>query len=452
MNVMDKTESDDAWVASSCSLCYGSCSILAHRVDGVITKIEGNPDSSIGLGRLCAKGVSGLMTHYDPHRLKVPLRRTNPEKGIGIDPGWKEISWDEALDEIVEHLERIRADDPRKLMVARTTTLTSSRLPHQAFVGGFGAINTSSAGGGMHCGNGAHLVGGIMHASWSIVPDYTHCNYALYFGAAKGHAAGHAANPNMKMAADARARGMKMVVIDPFCNYAGAKATEWVPIRVGTDGALALALAQVMVNELGMIDQPYLKSKTNGTYLIAPGGRYKRDKETNKPLVWDEAAGTAKPFDEAEPEDMALMGAFSVDGEECKPSFALLAKHLENYSPEMAEEITTIPAANIRRIAKEFATEARIGSTIVIDGVTVPYRPAATVAFKGAQGHRNSLYNMIAIDLLNHLVGSADMAGGCLGFNSACHGYPETGRLRYAPSADKDGLMLTGAWMGDDDA
>jgi molybdopterin-containing oxidoreductase family molybdopterin binding subunit len=54
---------------------------------------------------------------------------------------------------------------------------------------------------------------------------------------------------------------------------------------------------------------------------------------------------------------------------------------------------------------------------------------------------------MFAIDLLNHLVGSADMVGGCLGFNPCCHGYPETGRARYVPHPDKDGLMITGTWL-----
>ena len=88
--------SDDAWIPSACSLCYGTCSILADRQDGVLVKIEGNPDSAVGKGRLCGKGVSGLMTHYDPNRVRVPLRGTNPLKGIGVDPGWKEISWEAA--------------------------------------------------------------------------------------------------------------------------------------------------------------------------------------------------------------------------------------------------------------------------------------------------------------------------------------------------------------------
>jgi anaerobic selenocysteine-containing dehydrogenase len=120
---------DDAWFASSCALCYGTCSTRVHRVDGVVVKIEGNPDSVAGKGRLCGKGVSGIMCHYDPNRLKQPLKRTNPNKGIGVDPGWKAISWEEALSEIAEVLRKLRADDPRKLLIQRTTTLTSSYVP-----------------------------------------------------------------------------------------------------------------------------------------------------------------------------------------------------------------------------------------------------------------------------------------------------------------------------------
>lgn len=80
---------DDVWIPSTCALCYAVCSILVHRVDGVAVKIEGNPASAVGKGRLCGKGVSGLMVQYDPHRLTKPLRRTNPQKGVGVDPGWK---------------------------------------------------------------------------------------------------------------------------------------------------------------------------------------------------------------------------------------------------------------------------------------------------------------------------------------------------------------------------
>jgi len=245
---------EDAWIASSCALCYGSCSILAHRVGGTVVKIEGNPQSVVAKGRLCAKGVSGIMTHYDPNRLTKPLRRTNPKKGLDEDPHWKEIGWDEALDEIAAVLKRVRADDPRKLLVQRTTTVTASRIPLAAFATGFGTPNASTAGGGLHCGNGTHLLSGTMHASWGIVPDFEYCNYAIYFGASKGHGAGHASASNMGLAAQARVRGMKLVVVDPRGNGAAAKADEWLPVRPGTDGAMFLAMMNVLVNEVNIYD------------------------------------------------------------------------------------------------------------------------------------------------------------------------------------------------------
>ena len=439
---------DDAWVATSCALCYGTCSLVAHRVDGVVIKLEGNPDSEIGKGKLCGKGVSGIMTHYDPNRLTVPLRRTNPKKGLDQDPGWKQISWEEALTEITAVLAETRKKDPRALQMHRTTTVTSSRVPFQSFAAAFGTPNTGAAGGGLHCGNGAHLLSGMMHSSWSVVPDFEYCNYSIYFGASKGHGAGHSSCSNMGLAADARARGMKMVVVDPMCNFAAAKATEWVPIRVGTDGALALAMCNVLVHELGIWDEAYLQAKTNGAYLIGPDKLYVRDKESNKPLVWDKKQNAARPYTDVDAADMALQGEYQANGVTCHPSFAKLSEHLKKFTPEWGEKISTVPAANIRRIAKEFAHEARIGSTIVVDGVTVPYRPVAAIAFRGSQGHRNSLYNFVAIDLLNELVGACDVVGSCLGFNPACHGLPETGRHRYIPHSGPDGLMTVGMWLG----
>ncbi len=439
---------DDAWIPSSCALCYGTCSIIAHRVGGVVVKIEGNPESAVGKGRLCGKGVSGLMSHYDPNRLTRPLRRTNPKKGLNEDPRWKEISWDEALDEITEVLSKVRAEDPRKLVVQRTTTVTASRVPLQTFAAAFGTPNFSVSGGGQHCGNGAHLISGIMHASWSIVPDFEYCNYAVYFGASKGHSAGHASCSNMAKAADARVRGMKMVVIDPLCNFAAAKATEWVPLRVGTDAALALGMANVMVNEFGIYDGPYLQAKTNAAYLIGPDKLYVRDPKNNQPLVWDKRRNSAHSYDEVPAADAALEGDFIVAGTSCQPAFQRLREHLRKFTPKWAEKHSGVPATTVRRLGKEFGTEARIGSTIVVEGVTLPYRPVAAIAFRGAQGHMNSLYNFYAVDLLNHLVGAADVVGGCLGFNPACEGHPETGKLRYVPSAGPDGLMVTGMWMG----
>jgi molybdopterin-containing oxidoreductase family molybdopterin binding subunit len=438
---------EDRWIPSACTICYGGCSILAHRVNGTLVKIEGNPASPVGNGRICAKGLSGIMILYDPNRVNYPLRRTNPRKGIGVDPGWKRITWEEAIEEIQVRMEKLRAEDPRQLMIQATTTLAPSSLLFFTFGWAFGTPNMWVAGGGIHCGNGAHAVGGIMHASWSLVPDFKHCNYAIYFGASKGHGAGHAATPNMELAADARARGMRMVVVDPLCNFAASKANEWVPIRVGTDAAMALAMVNCLLNELGIWDAEYLKTKTNGPYLVRPDGTHARDPESGKPLVWDAATGTARAYDDPAAKDPALLGTYEVAGEACRPAFELLKEHVRSYSPERAERITGVQAATIRRLAREFGEAARVGSTIVLEGVRLPYRPAAAIYFRGAQGHKNSSHTCFAIDLLNQVVGAADVVGGALGFNPVCHGHPETGRPRYVPRAERDGLMTPGTWM-----
>ncbi|MBI4967231.1 MAG: molybdopterin-dependent oxidoreductase [Rhodospirillales bacterium] len=450
MNVQSKiptTAKEDKWIPSVCNICYGGCSMQAHRVDGTVIKIEGNPKSPIGGGKLCAKGLSGMMILYDPHRVNTPLRRTNPKKGMGVDPGWKPISWDEAMAEILPKLKKLHQEDPRQLVLQVTTTITPASLLFFAFGWAFGSPNMWVAGGGLHCGNGAHAAGGITHASWSVVPDFKHCNYALYFGASKGHGAGHAATPNITLAADARERGMRSVVVDPMCNPSAAKANEWVPIRVGTDAALALAMCNTLVNELDIVDREYLRDRTNAIYLVRPNGWHARDAQSGKPLVWDAAANQAVVYDAPGAKNAALEGTYQVNGEACRPSFDMMKEHLKKYSAEEGERISGIPAATIRRLSREFGEAARVGSTIVMDGHTLPYRPAAAIFFRGAQGHKNSMYNCFAIDLLNHIVGAADVVGGCLGFNPVCYGHPETKRPYYVPRKDKDGLMATGTWM-----
>ena len=88
-----------------------------------------------------------------------------------------------------------------------------------------------------------------MHASWDTLPDYRYCNYAIYWGVNNGHGTGHAAMVSARLVAEAMERGMKLVVFDPMCNYSAAKATEWVPIIPGTDGAVLLAMCNVILND-----------------------------------------------------------------------------------------------------------------------------------------------------------------------------------------------------------
>ena len=73
------TTVENVWIPSTCNMCFNSCNILVNRVDGVVVKIEGDPKSPVGEGRVCGKGACGMMLLYDPNRATKPLKRTNPE-------------------------------------------------------------------------------------------------------------------------------------------------------------------------------------------------------------------------------------------------------------------------------------------------------------------------------------------------------------------------------------
>jgi molybdopterin-containing oxidoreductase family molybdopterin binding subunit len=441
---------EDVWIPTSCGGCYAQCGIRAHRVDGTIVDLEGNPETPAGSGRICAKGTAQLMTLYDRHRLNYPVKRTNPEKGVGVDPKWERISWEEALETIITKLKNMK--DPRGCYFQATTVQTSEiRFAVIAFMRAWGFKNYWVSGGGLWCGNGAHFMNGIMHAAWSIVPDWNYNNYTIYFGCSKGHGAGHAAVQTAQWVADARARGMKAVVFDPFLSTQASKAHEWIPIRVGTDGIVALGMINVILNELEIWDAEYLKLKTNAAYLIGPDRHYVRDPATNKPLVWDPEDGVAKTFDDETIKDYALLGEHQVDGTTCHPSFQLFKDHVKkNYPLEKVEQVSSVPVSALRRVAKEFAEAAQIGATVVIDGKTLPVRPAAAIFFRGSQGHVNSGWNCLEIDLLNHIVGAADVPGGAMGHGPpVSQGHPDTGKPDTVPFACPDGLMEVKGWVYD---
>jgi anaerobic selenocysteine-containing dehydrogenase len=402
---------EDTWIHSVCSMCLGDCGILVHRVDGVVVDIKGDPDCPVNLGKLCPKGYSGIMTLYDPSRVKTPLKRTNPEKGIGVDPGWVQISWDEAFDIMVEKLTKLRKEDPRKLVFSTFDTYTM-REKMTPFAKAFGTPNTQWQ--GYYCGQYLHssmyLTNGTFHCDY----DQEHVNYLILFGNQHGFMAG--LNPNIatQKMAEGRKRGLKVVVVDPVCGSAGSNADEWVPIRPGTDAALEFSMINVLLNDLEIYDRPFIKKYTNGPYLVKPDGYYIR--QGNKPLVWDTVEGKAKPYD-AEVKDYAILGSYSVDGIECKPAFQVLKEHVKKYTPEMASEITTVPAATIRRLAEEFGKEARIGSTIVVEGVEFPYRPVAANIYRGAGSHKHGVAFALGVITLNMIVGSFYVPGSHRGLN-----------------------------------
>ena len=414
---------EGTWVPTTCNMCFNNCSIKAHVVDGTVVELTGNPDSPIGSGHICAKGAAGIMQLYDPARITKPLKRTNPKKGFDEDPGWEEISWDEAYDTIVQKFGEAAAKDPKLNMGASMVAGLIGSVWRSLTLGcAFGVSEGTSSD---ICGAGVHICEFLLTGDGNAMPDYDNVDYLIQFGTQAGTATRHGFNMTADKFARRRAEdGLRLVNFDPHMSAGAEKADLWVPIRPGSEAAAALAMAYVFIHELDLIDRDYLVERTNAPALVDPATqRVLRAEGSNKSLYWDEAATAAKPYDECE--KPALEGEYEVDGVKCHTAFSVLKEHIREMTPEWAEDITTVPAATLRQVAEEFGRAARIGETIEIEGKTYRRRGAAVDIFSGLSRHKHSILNVWACLQLNTLIGATNSVGGFIGFATKCHGWAD---------------------------
>lgn len=401
------------WVPSTCKMCLHSCNVLVHVTEGgVVNKVEGNPTSVSNKGRLCPKGNCALMRLYDPQRIKTPLKRTNPKKGPKVDPRWVPISWDEAFDIVARELKKTLEDDPRKLLPAINDF---QKLYLWAWPAAFGNNANYFTVVGTYCGGGYHPMNGMVHSSFAAANDPDYCNYWINVGGGDGFSSHLHVTSAANYMANARVeRGMHVVVVEPRLSIGGAKADEWVPIRPATDRQFALGLCHVLIHEK-LYDEEFLKKDTNAVYLVGPDGYFVRSKEGNKCMVWDPVDQKAKTWDDGSIKDYALEGTYQVDGVSARPGFQVFKDILKDCTPEQMSKITTVPAETIQRIARELAKAAQIGSTIKIEGRSLPLRPAAYNYYRGAQGHKYGSMANHSFKLVNFLLGNIDAPGGHVG-------------------------------------
>lgn len=399
------------WIRSTCKMCLHSCGSMIHVTDdGIINKIEGDPTNPSNNGKLCPKGNAAIMRHYDPNRFKQPLKRTNPEKGLGVDPRWEPISWDEAFDLVAKELKKSIDEDPRKLLPSLEDF---QKMNIWNWPLAFGNQNSFQSGGTM-CGGAYHPVNGIVHSTFAVANDVKHCNYWINDGTGDGFSSHlHAAAQSNWVAKARIERGMRCVTIEPRLSISAAKSEEWIPIRPATDRHFALSLCHVMVKE-GLCDYKFLRKDTNAPYLVGVDGYFVRNAE-DRIYIWDSVDDQAKLWDDPSIKKLALEGTFEVNGKECKPAFQRFRDILDDCSPEETEKFTTVPAATTWRIAREFAAAATIGATIDIDGRTLPLRPAGYNYYRGAQGHKHGFQTNHAFKMVNFMVGNIDAPGGLMG-------------------------------------
>ncbi len=412
---------------TTCYMCACRCGIKVWLTDGKIRYIQGNPAHPVNQGVLCAKGSAGIMQHYSPARLNKPLLRVG-ERGSGE---FKEIEWEQALQLATDWLAPIRARNPDEL--AFFTGRDQSQALTSWWAQQFGTINYAAHGGfcsvNMAAG-GLYTVGGSF---WEFgEPDWEHTQYFMLWGVAEDHDS----NPIKLGLGKLKARGAKIVAVNPVRSGYGAIADEWIGIRPGTDGLFAFALIHELLR-MDRIDLDYLVRYANAHWLVVrnPGGAddglFARDR-AGRPLCWDRNASAPSPAKAGEgattPADAidispVVVGEYTLpDGRRAVPVFQLIAeRYLDpQYSPESVSERCGIPADTIKRIARELAAAA-FDSKLSLpiewtdawgrEHAEMIGRPVAMHAMRGISAHSNGFHTCRALHLLQLLLGAVDAPG-----------------------------------------
>jgi phenylacetyl-CoA:acceptor oxidoreductase len=451
--------------ATFCYQCVAGPDLLTVTVkNGTATECEPNfeaADVHPGGGKCCVKAYGLVQKTYNPNRILTPMKRTNPNKGRDEDPGFIEITWDEALDTIADKLNAIRADNLYdKSGYARvaatfggggTPTYYMGTFP--AFLAAWGAIDFGyGSGQGIKCYHSEHLYGEFWHRAFTVGTDTPRCEFVISLGANLEASAGVA---GVWRHAAARKRGMKRVQVEPHLSVTGACSAQWVPVKPKTDAAFMYALIHVLVHEHGTnkLDVSFLKQSTAAPYLIGPNGFYLRDAKSGKPLVWDLKKKRAVVHD-TKGIDPALEGTFKTAGIERGPdekswrhkaakaatAHELLRAHVKHMTPAWAAEICDVPEDTIRTVGNEFLAHARIGETIEIEGETLPFRPVSVVLGKSVTNGWGGYECCWARTLLCCLVGALEVPGGTLGTTVRLN-RPATSRMASVLPGE-DGFMI----------
>jgi anaerobic selenocysteine-containing dehydrogenase len=246
--------------------CPDACGVLITVEDGRATRIQGDPGHPVTRGFLCAKVAKYLDRVYSPDRVLYPMRRVGPKgptAGGGARPtqAWKRITWDEALDEIADRFKRIITDFGSEAIVPYSYggtlgVLNGSGMDRRFFYR-LGASQLDRT----ICSMAGEIgLKSVLGVKLGTEPEqFVHSRYIIAWGANI-----HGNNVHLwPFIVEARRKGAKLVVIDPYRTRTAACADSFLPINPGTDAALALGMMHVIIGE-GLHDAGYVARHTLG--------------------------------------------------------------------------------------------------------------------------------------------------------------------------------------------
>jgi len=343
--------------------CPDACGVLITIEDGRATRIQGDPEHPVTRGFLCAKVAKYLDRVYSPARVLYPMRRKTPKgpetaTGATSASAFERISWDEALDEITKRFQRIAAEfGPEAILpysYGGTLGALNGASMDRRFFHRLGASQLERT---ICSSAGEEGLKSVIGVKLGTEPEqFAHSRYIIAWGANI-----HGNNVHLwPFIEEARRKGAKLVVIDPYRTRTAQCADWYLPINPGTDAALALGLMHVIIRE-NLYDAEYVSRYTVG--------------------------------------------------------FEELKARAQEYSPERVAHWTGISAADIRKLAREYATE----------------RPSVIRVNYGIQRSERGGMAMRAVTMLPCLIGSWKEVGGGLqlslsgsfGLNKAALEMPE---------------------------
>lgn len=401
----------DAVRKTTCYMCACRCGINVHLKSGKVSYIEGNRDHPINKGVLCAKGASGIMQVTAPSRLRAPLRRVGP-RGSGA---FEEISWDEAMDLAVSWLKPLRETAPEKLAFFTGRDQSQSftgwwaqafGTPNYAAHGGFCSVNMAAA--------GIYTLGG---AFWEFgAPDWERTKLFVLFGVAEDHDS----NPIKIGIGKLKARGGRMIGVNPIRSGYNAVADDWIGITPGTDGLLILSLIHCLL-EAGKVDLDYLARFTNAGLLVnstegPEKGLFVKNAEA-QPFVIDSRTGQPAPWDAkgVQPDLGAVWQGHRTVFQHMAERYLSL-----EHAPEAVADRCGVPALRIRQLAAELADVA-FNQAIEINQPWIDFRgdthdkmvgrPVSFHAMRGISAHSNGFQTARALHLLQIVLGAVETPG-----------------------------------------
>lgn len=349
------------WMPTSCQGCTSWCAAEVFVQDGRAVKVRGNQNSKAAHGNVCPRGHLAIQEVYDPDRIKVPMKRTNPRKGRNEDPKFVPITWDEAMNTIADKMIELRKNnEPHKLIVFRGRYTYLHELLYDNVPKIFGSPNNYTH--SSLCAEGEKFGYYYTDGLWGYHDyDLQKSRYVIFWGC--DPVASNRMVPNAIRRLGEVLDNGTVAVVDPRLSTVASKAHEWMPVLPGQDGALATAMAHVILTE-GIWNKEFVGDFKDGKNLFKAG------------QTVDEAAF-------AEKHTYGLVKWWNIE--------------LKDRTPEWAEKVSGISREQIIRVATGFAKAAPNCVSWLGPGIGMQPRGG---------------YSGMAVSALNGLVGSIDNEGG----------------------------------------